>query len=1849
MRNILSTCLLAMLAIASAWGKDPDFRYPATVIEDATEQIENASRRNDREKLIDGLIRLSIAKSKISADNMPEMIRLVDSVACRTSDRAARALMRSFEADMYLAFYRHDSYKYDNRLQADTPADIREWSRQDFTDKIVGLSDSILADSDLLLSTPVDDYRKIIILPDVCREFAPSLLDMLAHHAIDQISEVADTYPDLRPRQLSYRAFIVQASRVEDNAQQRIDDIYRLLLTKNRPGTAPFIYTELQRVGSSRFDSKDKKIDYLLQLHKENSGSPYSSEIIADILKTDGSDTTAIRLARETVKRYPKYDRINALKQFIADFDRQTLGIRAPKTVSSRDSIPVDINSANVENVTIKVYSIPEDLDLESRDDKLEELLKGRSPMKQISASLTGQSPQKVMLPPLPLGRYLIVPEFTDRKTDKRLMPERIWYSLRVTDINIMMTANINDEIRVFAVDAATSAPLHNAIIHCLSNTDDTISVQRINRLGYAVLDKDAAEEVRQIYATYRDDRSDMFDYYYHPTYERDGGHEAIIYTDRSVYRPGETVKYAAVVYQTGDRILSAAAGQSVKMRLRDANGKILKETELVTDKFGRCDGEMTLPAEGLTGQFRLEARRSATGVSIGARYMQVSEYKAPTFYIEAEPEESSLSRLDSICVRGKIMTYSQFPMADTKLSYNISQSNYYWYRSNPVTFEPLSGSVTTDADGNWSISIPAENFSAATGKTSLSISLSATDAKGESQTQNLRLNVGGTGYFRDFRGLTVKAGKDVAVPFSLVDNSDRPLSTTVKYDILQKDDTIASGTFRSDKATIDLSPIPSGKYELRLSLPGEPDASTSAPLIVYRETDTLPPFTTPLFLPDGDKVTCAADGSFSFPYSNSFDNHFYYVILNAGKIVEDGWHAQEAGSHRFEGKAEFSDRGASEMIIFQTWQYKPLQTTIKLNPAIPQDSIEIVTATFRDNITPGARETWKLRIKNNNGKKFTSAVIVNMYDAALDAVAPANLYALNPYYYYDSQFRVDYMPFGHSYSAHISAPVEDFELKNFFLPYLNTYKETFFAPGYPLMRSMSMSRLDEVVVTGAVLKKQEAEVAVAESANDAASAADDAGGNGNDSPDATVQLRDDGIKTAFFLPGLVTDENGEVTFTFDVPNRNTQWQFSAVAYTDDMRAAAINRTVTASKPLMVEPNLPRFVRKGDSMTLKATVMNNSDIRRVVDVVFELANGDKTATEVRGGIEIAPKGAATVDIPYAVADGTSLICTVTVTDENGTADGERSMIAILPATASVIEAEPFYLTGKEKKLSLRLPEFGGQGTLTFEYCDNPAWYAATALPSILSESATASAFAANYFSTTAAGRIVADNRAIAEAIRSWDKEKSLKSNLEKNAELKTVSLSDTPWVNAAETETASMEKLIALTDSATIQYRQQRALIGLSDLQQPDGGISWFNSCKSSIFTTEEVLRLMASLNEMGYYDNNDALLRRIVTNAVAYCDRLYTKCYRQARTADERKSLFAYAADYMAIRSSLPVAAPTDTLRTILNGSLDYAAENWGNRSIAEKSEWAVLLANNGRTDKAAEIVESLRQTAVKKAGRGMYWDIDYTDKTALAAAALRAFRKIDPNDSDIDEIRLWLLLQKETQWWRRPISACRAVGALLATGTDWTTDGKRKMPKITVGGISIKTDDATPYFGYVKRTLEPAALKSQDILISRTPGVPAWGAVFCRYDAKMEEIEKQSSPDIRIDKQFFVYDADGSLKPAPQTSFKVGDRVQVRLTIRTERDLDFAALTDDRAACFEPIDQTAAYSYQDGAFAYRETRDDATNLFISSIRKGSYIVSYDVFVNTAGQYASGIATLQCQYAPQLTAHSSGASLSAE
>ena len=751
------------------------------------------------------------------------------------------------------------------------------------------------------------------------------------------------------------------------------------------------------------------------------------------------------------------------------------------------------------------------------------------------------------------------------------------------------------------------------------------------------------------------------------------------------------------------------------------------------------------------------------------------------------------------------------------------------------------------------------------------------------------------------------------------------------------------------------------------------------------------------------------------------------------------------------------------------------------------------------------------------------------------------------------------------------------------------------------------------------------------------------------------VALRESEVKTALWLPDIKTEPDGSFSVEFDAPNINTTWLLQSIAYNADMLTARLSHDVVSSKPIMVKANLPRFLRSGDSVTLAADLANKTDETVHYSAVIELF--DPRTLELKASKKftdsIAPMSNTALTIDYTVPADIEFLG-FRIKAVSGTAgDGEQVMVPVLSDVSPVTESTPFFIDAKRTEFTAQLPQLGNDARITLEYCDNPLWYCATALPTIFNKDArTSTSLAHSLYALAVAEGIARQTPQLAEAIAYWKaqpKEQSaLTSMLEKNADLKIGTLLASPWINEAERETLRMNSLDRLFDKDENAKAKENIIKRLTDLQMSDGGFAWikYNQCKSSLYCTGTVLELIGEIQQLGFL-TDDSRVDEMVDKAIKYYDREYLKFFSKLKLG--KKASFAGYDDYVYVRQlhkqySVPAANQKYYKRIV-----DDIAKHWGDGTTYSKAYYAIILNREGRKSVARSITESIRQFGITTPARGMYWDTpDRTsrfgnDQVSYTSNVLLALNEVDRRTDEIDQIRKWILLNKQTNDWGNSSRASQAVYAILSTGSEWLTEGN--APTITVGGKPVELTDVDRYLGYSRKEIALTDASNAKVEISRADGTsPAWGAIFSQYAAPITQIGEQKVDDLSITKQILVYDAEGKLTTA--RNLKVGDKVRIELTVKCGKNMEYITLNDQRGACFEPVDKVSTYDYQHGCCMYREIKDFATNIFIPYLSKGTYVLNYDCYVTNSGSFGIGIATIQCQYAPQFVAHSAGNSV---
>ncbi len=720
----------------------------------------------------------------------------------------------------------------------------------------------------------------------------------------------------------------------------------------------------------------------------------------------------------------------------------------------------------------------------------------------------------------------------------------------------------------------------------------------------------------------------------------------------------------------------------------------------------------------------------------------------------------------------------------------------------------------------------------------------------------------------------------------------------------------------------------------------------------------------------------------------------------------------------------------------------------------------------------------------------------------------------------------------------------------------------------------------------------------------------------------------------------LSTGANGSLTYSFTVPDANTTWVLNALAYTDALATGLDIREVIASKPVMVEPNMPRFLRTGDVADIRATVMNASDTAASVTTLFEIldpATGSVVDTQSVVS-EIEAGGSATVKFSLSAPAVAGALMVRVKSSTDIYTDGVMTLLPILESSQPVIDASTFYLAPEQKELTRELPAQAADSRVTLSFCENPTWEVVSALPGLRADDGSTSlAASARIFAASVSRYVLGLNPAIEPALKEWlasGKEGEMLSMLNRNDDLKQLVLAATPWVQEAQSDEERISRLALLFDSKEIDRSITSAVNKLQKLQRAGGGWSWTDNYDlPSEWATMLILNNFAELRQLGCYPSE---LDGMVSGALRYIDAEVAKTF--ARYPDSDFSYYAY------VRSLYPEVSMSTGARKAYNKAVQNTLKNWKKSAVAGKAADALLLYRNDYKEVAKQILSSIREYATSTPELGMWWDsVDGSSWRSLTAVGqtafiLQAFNTIEPDCAEIDPIRQWLILNKIVQDWGTSVDASACVAAILQCGSSWLNRPGDAV--ITVDGKAIEPDRLDRLTGQVIADIPDA---KGELQITRTAEGPAWGAVVAQSVQVMKDIKAHSIPELSVSKELFVRTDTGW---APADTFSVGQVVKVRLVMKSMRDMDYVTLVDNRAATFEPVIQTPRPVYCDGLVFYLENRDAATNLFIDRMPKGQYVIEYEMNVNNAGTYSSGIATLQSQYAPEMTAHSAGTAL---
>ena len=1481
---------------------------------------------------------------------------------------------------------------------------------------------------------------------------------------------------------------------------------------------------------------------------------------------------------------------------------------------------------------------------------------------------------------------------------------EPLRWIVKVSNLRVMAMELPEKKIRYVVVDAHSGKPVNGAKIElCQHGKNELLATLTTDGNGEAVYNYDKKKPNR--FYVYTDtDKALQEGRYYETFFANETNRTATkvkVLTDRAIYRPGQTVSVAAVVYEEArdsraDVYMKrkVMAGKSVKAVLRDANYKVVAENTLVTDAFGKCNTTFVLPQSALNGRYTVTVDNVQVGIS-------VEEYKRPTFFVEFPEIKETYRAGDTLVVRGKAVGYNGMPVQGATVKYSVRRSSWWWrYGGDDDDMIANNEIATTAIDGTFAVEVPLvvpENAAGMSRMYHFNVSAHVTDVSGETQQGEMTLPLGTKPVMLSCSlGDQVLADTLKGFTFTLHNAAGNEIDGEVEYCIrelgvrseeLGVKTIVSESTNSSTCQLVNLSTLHSGRYLLTAWSGGD---TLKHEFTVFSLNDTVPAAQTDewvyqsasQFPADGSPVTVQVG-------SSDPDLYIYYSIISGDRILESG--VQRRNASLINRKLTYKKEYGNGLTLSFAWVKNGVYHNCNMKISRPKQDTDLHMAwkTFRNKLVAGQKEEWTLSIKKSDGTPADAQMVVAMYDKSLDKLRKnqwIKLYDLQPWLS-NTRWIVSWQQDVLNRSTWQQWKPLNYQLLDFSRFDHSLFPVTFYGSkimrlrgvgkNAVMMKSASATTSGTMFIgsgnvdsfsslDGAALQGKIGGLELAQNAAGVETAVDESGY-------MKTQLRENLNETAFFYPALTTDEDGNVAIKFTLPESVTTWRLLGFAHTADMLNNVIEAEAVASKEVMVQPNVPRFVRVGDKVQISARISNSGERVAKGTAMMELVDPETDKVVVRQKKSVAVEAGTTTSVVFDFAPEENyqlLICRITASGKTFS-DGEQHYLPVLPDKERITVSHSFVMNeAGTKELVLGVQDFRSVGVkecrsednsnannlstcqlvnsstkkVTLEYTNNPSWLIVQAMPSLATpRTDNAIDLATAVYVNVLGKKLMNSNPRIKTAVDQWRMEKgdetSLQSNLAKNQELKDIVLSETPWVNEAESETEQKQLLATFFDSNTIDMRVASAIKELGKLQNEDGSWSWYPGMKGNSNITVSVAEMLVRLNKNAGMQNET---QSMLNKAMDYLNKETVKQVEKLKEMEKKgqavtfpglttlQILYLNAISSTTPSVSLPKgrsggASLTSQPHTYL---IELQQKDIRQQTMYEKALSAIILAKSGQQKKGNEYVESLKQYTVYTEEQGRYYDTphaayswcDYRIPTQVAA--LEAINELNAADKKtIEEMQQWLLLQKRTQSWDTPINTINAIYAFM-NGNGEMLDAQ-PIAKISVGKKQIDMPSATAALGYVKTTVDNP--KSESIKIEKTSDGTSWGTVYVQFFQKASEVADNGSG-LQIKREI--------INPE-NTPLTVGSRITVRITVESSRNMDFVQIADRRAACMEPVNQLSGY--RDGA--YITPKDNATYYYMDRLPKGKHVIETEYYIDRAGSYETGTCTAECAYSPEFRA----------
>jgi len=1930
---------------ANEWAKVAEFEQKS-LPQSASEAVSNILRKAIEDKNSPQVIKALIHQGKydlaLDAQNDTLIFRNLNEMLEKSSDVVEQSVLHSMLGELYLQYYQKDRWNIDQRTELGdfVPADMKEWTRNIFFNKVVEHLNASVAPEEELVKVKVESYAAVVELGKDSRRFYPSMYDFLERRTIElsgQIDQDEDLSRLLAKKNISQESLFATADKFVNLSFDPQPGEYGVWVLENykkyltsllgRGMRQSVLLTELDKLDYLGRLNNAYEAHALLSLEtllKEWEGEEFSVEIIdklcdfylreiglindEDTIQKKEKTGEMYQLLKKSITAFPKYERISILQNRLSRLIQPSFTVTGANTFPKEGRKELKVNFRNVQSLTAKLYRINSPLEVLEEKSKVRNgiaemrVLIGEIPISLPDAPEYWHGETSFTINPEGFGTYMLTfsssPETNDNSGAE--------YYFSVSDMGVFARRSSDNRYDFFVVDRTTGALVPNAKVNIYKlpgnwNNSRLTRDQSLttNEYGLAVYDKKIPNNDVFYHAVSENDRGSMLSslpsaYYSYSDRKSESGEMTNIFTDRSLYRPGQTVYFKAIQVRSNAGKQSVIAGKSLELVLRDANHREISKQTITTNEFGSVAGEFVLPQGVLPGHFTIGTGQGSVG-------FRVEEYKRPTFEVTFDKIEKTYKFGEEITLKGKAESFSGISLQQANVEYHITRMQMWWRIWGGTNEHYLAGSVTTGEDGGFEINFtPEKPDSQHSSKAvySFVVQATVTDINGETQTASYTVTVGDISMLLSLEmpdRWVKESDETIVVSAKNLDGNDVNAVGTYQIFSLQENDSIrqlaAEGEFKTGEQPElkkQLAGLPSGKYKVKLQSKddrGNP-IETEKDIILFSYSDKRPPVkTNEWFIQKDTRFSPGKNAEVILGVSEKV--HVLYELWQENNLLERKWIALDNENRLFSlpYKDQYEE-GVTLMLTYVKGE-KFYNHRVDLLPEKEKKELKVTLDVFRDRIRPGAEEEWRVTVAGADGSPVQAEVLASMYDFSLDNIYPSQSWDLSAFSVTRYFSRMGLASDQSFYPARAvsTLPVQWKNVAPFEFDRFNWFGYSLFYSGRMMLRSakagsaqVQMYAGPEEIIVVEDLAGQSSDMAMAEEIEITGregvpppppAPASEQFGQENEAP----QVRRNFNETAFFFPHLRTNGKGETQIAFTVPESNTRWRFRVLAHDKKLNTGKAEAFTVSQKELMVTPNMPRFLRHGDKTAISTKISNLSEDAISGSVKLEFF--DPVTEEIINNISFENReqtfslqqGASsdawwTFDVPNDI----DILGVRVVARSEQFSDGEQHALAVLPNRMLVTESMRMDLSGEQTKeftmdrLVNRSSQTIQDYRLTLEFASNPAWYAVQALPVLGEpESDNAVSWFASYYANSLGTHIGEAFPKVKAMVEAWKKQGGNKetflSNLEKNQELKSVLLEETPWVLEANNEAEQKERLSLLFDLNRSRNLTTTAIGKLQDLQTNQGGWSWFKGFNPSVSITQYILYGFNQLKELKAVEFSDDILS-IQEKAVFYID---TEAARRFETLKKYnkdwksiKTISVTDLEYLYVRSGY-TAYPLDKEgKEMTDFYLSVIEKNWTQYGLYERSLIAVLMKREGKTGIVDGILKSFREHAAHSEEMGMHWANNraqvFMSQSAVSVHTfiMDAFRAGGARAAEMDEMKRWLLKQKQTQLWETTHATADAIYALLSSGSDWFTTGGETI--ISLGKLRVEPENKELGSGYFKESWSRTEITPEmgKVTVTHQGNTPAWGALYWQYFEDMDKIGKTDAS-LDIEKQLFVEQttASGSqlVQITEDSPLKVGDKVVVRLTVRSDRDLEFVHLKDMRAAAFEPVNQISAMGWQNGIPYYQTSKDASTGFYFDNLPRGTYLFEYAVYVSRPGSYSNGITTIQSMYAPEFTSHTAG------